>query len=38
MRVIPIAIGSIGTVSEGLERGLEESEIGGGTEAIQTTA
>ena len=36
--VIPILIRALGTTSKGLVKGLEELEIGGRTEAIQTTA
>ena len=36
--VIPIVIGVLGTVSKGLERGLEELEIEGRIETMQTTA
>ena len=37
MRSIPIVIGELGTFYRGLEMGLEESEIGGRIETIQTT-
>ena len=36
--VIPIIIGALGTVPKRLERGLEELEIGGRIDTIQTTA
>ena len=36
MTVIPIVIGALGTISKGLERRLEELEIGGRAETIQT--
>ena len=36
--VIPIVIGALGTVLKGFERALEELEIGGRIETIQTTA
>ena len=36
--VIPIMIGALGTVPKGLETRLEESEIRGWIETIQTTA
>ena len=36
--VIPIVIGALGMVLEGLARGLEELEIGGRVKTIQTTA
>ena len=35
--VIPIVIGALGTVSKGLERGLEKLEIRRRSETIQTT-
>ena len=37
LTVIPIVIGSLGTVPKGLERGREELEIGGQIENIQTS-
>ena len=37
VRVIPVVIGAIGTIPKGLVRGLEELEIGGQAETIQTT-
>ena len=36
--MIPILIGALGTVAKGLLRGLEELEIRGRAETIQTTA
>ena len=36
--VIPIVIGALGTIPKGLLRRLEELEIGGQVEIIQTTA
>ena len=36
--VISIVIGALGTVLRGWERGLEELEIGGRIQTIQTTA
>ena len=35
--VIPLVIDALGTISKGLVKGLEEFEIGGRAEAIQTT-
>ena len=35
--IIPIVIGAFGTVTEGLLKGLEDLEVGGRVEAIQTT-
>ena len=35
--MIPVVVGALGTVSKGLERGLEELEIRGRIETIQTT-
>ena len=35
--VIPILISTLGTVSYGMVKGLEELEIGGKAETIQTT-
>ena len=37
MALILIVIGALGTVPKGLEKGLEELEIGGRTKTIQTT-
>ncbi len=36
--IIPIVIGTFGTVTKGLLRGLEILEVGGRVETIQTTA
>ena len=35
--IIPIVIGAVGTVTKGLIKGLEDLEIRGRVEAIQTT-
>ena len=37
MTFIPIVIGALGTVTEGLLKGLEDLEIRGRVETIQTT-
>ena len=36
--IIPIVIGAFGSVTKGLLKGLEDLEIGGRVETIQTTA
>ena len=36
--IIPIVIGAFGTVTKGLLKGLEDLEVGGRVETIQTTA
>ena len=36
--IIPIVIGAFGTVTKGLLNGLEDLEVGGRVETIQTTA
>ena len=36
--IIPIGIGAFGTVTKGLSKGLEDLEVGGRMETIQTTA
>ena len=36
--IIPIVIGAFGTVTKGLLKGLEDLEVGGLVETIQTTA
>ena len=36
--IIPIVIGTFGTVTKGLLKGLEDLEVGGRVETIQTTA
>ena len=38
MTVIPIVVGALGTILEGLVKGLEDLEIRGQVETIQTTA
>ena len=37
VKVIAIVVGALGTVSQSLEKGLEELEIGGRIENISTT-
>ena len=34
----PIVIGALGTITKGLLKGLEDSEVGGRVETIRTTA
>ena len=36
--IIPIVIGASGTVTKGLLKGLDDLEVGGGVESLQTTA
>ena len=36
--IVPIVIGALGTVTKGLLKGLEDLEISGQVETIQTTA
>ena len=36
--IMPIVIGALGTITKGLLKGLEDLEIGGRTETIQTAA
>ena len=36
--IVPIVIGAFGTVSKGLLKGLEDLEVGGRVETIQSTA
>ena len=36
--IVPIVIGALGTIAKGLLKGLEELEVGGRMETIQTTA
>ena len=36
--IVPIVIGAFGTVTKGLLKGLEDSEVGGRVETTQTTA
>ncbi len=38
VKIIPIVIGAFGTVTKGLLKGLEDLEVGGRMETIQTTA
>ena len=38
MTIIPIVIGAFGTITKGLQKGLEDLEVGGRMETIQTTA
>ena len=35
--IIPIVIGAFGTITKGLQKGLEDLEVGGRVETIQTT-
>ena len=37
MTIIPIVMGAFGTVTKGLLKGLEDLEVGGRMETIQTT-
>ena len=36
--IVPIVIGAFGTITKGLLKGLEDLEVGGRLETIQTTA
>ena len=36
--IVPVVIGALGTVTKGLLKGLEDLEIGGQVETIQTAA
>ena len=36
--IVPIMIGALGTITKGLLKGLEDLEVGGRAETIQTTA
>ena len=36
--IVPIVIGALGTITKGLLKGLENFEVGGRVEIIQTTA
>ena len=36
--IVPIVIGVLGTITKGLLKGMEDLEVGGWEEAIQTTA
>ena len=38
MTIVPVVIGAFGTVTKGLLKGLEDLEVGGRVETIQTTA
>ena len=38
MTIIPIVIGAFSTVTKGLLKGLDDLEVGGREETIQTTA
>ena len=38
VKIVPIVIGALGTVTKGLLMGLEDLELGGRVETIQTTA
>ena len=38
LTIVPIVIGAFGTVTKGLLKGLEDFEVGGRVETIQTTA
>ena len=38
VKIIPIVIGAFGTVNKGLLKALEDLEVGGRLETIQTTA
>ena len=37
LTIIPIVIGAFGTLTKGLQKGLEDLEVGGQVETIQTT-
>ena len=36
--IVPIVIGVLGTITKGLLKGMEDLEVGGRVETIQTTA
>ena len=36
--IVPIVIGALGTITKGLWKGMEDLEVGGRVETIQTTA
>ena len=36
--IIPLVIGALGTITKGLSKDLEDLEVGGRVETIQTTA
>ena len=38
LRIVPIVIGALGTITKGLLKGLEDLEVGRRVETIQTTA
>ena len=38
IRIVPIVIGALGPITKGLLKGLEDLEVGGSVETIQTTA
>ena len=38
LTIVPIVIGVLGTITKGLLKGLEDLEVGGRVEIIQTTA
>ena len=38
MTIIPVVIGAVGTVTNGLLKGLEDKEVSGRVETIQVTA
>ena len=38
VKIVPIVIGALGTVTKGLLKGLEDLEFSGRVETIQTTA
>ena len=38
VKIVQIVIGALGTITKWLLKGLEDLEVGGGVETIQTTA
>ena len=38
VRIVPIVIGALGRITKGLLKGMEDLEVGGRVETIQTTA
>ena len=38
VRIVPLVIGVLGTITKGLLKGLEDLEVGGQVETIQMTA
>ena len=38
VEIVPVVIGALGTITKGLLKGLEDLEVGGRVETIQTTA